>query len=160
MGPLNPHITLRVNKEVLINSSIFSKCNGYMLPETFFTNNENINDLNSKWYCLECKSDLYTHTIESTLQKIGQQLSELPKGSVDACKQFLKLNEPYLHNNHHYVVDIKLALVQLLGQKFTNGIPDITDEDLLIKIKYCRDLIDLTNKLIPGLYVKFSFFKR
>lgn len=122
-----------------------------MLPQTFVFDNEDVNDLNSKWYCLECRSDLYTHTVQTTLQKIGQQLSELPKGSADACKQFVKFNEPYLHNNHHYIVDIKLALVQLLGQKYTKGVPDISDDDLLLKIKYCQDLIELTAKLIPGM---------
>lgn len=135
---------------VLFLTLFFSKCNGYMLPKTFLIKDEEVNDSNSKWYCLECNSDLYTHTVETTLQKIGQQLSEMPKGSVDACKQFINSNLFYLHDNHHYMVDVKLALIQLLGQKYVNGSPIITDEDLLLKIKYCKELIELTHKLIPG----------
>lgn len=121
-----------------------------MLPKTFLIKDEDVNDTNSKWYCLECNSDLYTHTVDTTLQKIGQQLSDLPKGSIDACKQFIKMNSNYLHANHYYIVDIKLALVQLLGQNYVNGMPNITDDDLLLKIKYCKQLIELTTKLIPG----------
>lgn len=115
-----------------------------MVPTTFLNAKD---DPNMKWHCLNCNYELYEHSIQNMLEKIGQQLNSMHKGDIETCRQFIKTNEKYLTQNHYYLTDVKLALINLLGQIDKNR---ISNEDLEEKIKLGQEILEIILKVCPG----------
>lgn len=108
-------------------------------------------EVQSKWYCSECLDEVPNYTIQDILNKVGEELSYMPKGSTSAGKFFIRNNIKYLHPNHFYLTDIKFALSQLIGQEFQGGLTNITDDDLDWKAQLCKSLLDLMRIITPGI---------
>lgn len=65
------------------------------------------------------------------------------------CIKFIEHYSKWLSPNHFYLTEVKIALVQILGQG-VNGIQRITDDRLMLKAKTCKELIDLIEKVAPN----------
>ncbi len=61
------------------------------------------------------------HTLSEKVQyaqyfrSIGEELISLERSNSGACKSFLRKHSQNLHNNHYYLMDVKLALAQMIG---------------------------------------------
>lgn len=83
---------------------------------------------------------------------------ELPKGDIEALKTFLEANSCYLHPNHYLLTEIRLALIQTLGQG-ENGMENVSNEDLEVKLKTCAHLSSLFGILTPGEFFNNTFLQ-
>ena len=94
------------------------------------------------WWCFRY--------VEDVLEKIGQELIGLKRGSVEDCERFLKKYEDVLHPHHFYLMDVKLALCQMYGHLEGQKLIDLTDEMLNTKEALCLELLKLVDVLSPG----------
>ncbi|XP_056644380.1 uncharacterized protein LOC130450172 isoform X2 [Diorhabda sublineata] len=124
-----------------------SNCKGYLLPKTFIDNKTN--DKGSDWYCNECPSKLSPYAVQDLLDRIGKDLTEMPKDNIKECKNFIDSYEELLHPNHYYLTEVKIALINLIGEE-KNGLRDVSEENLQLKLKFCQNLCDLFKQLTPG----------
>lgn len=74
----------------------------------------------------------------------------MEKGTTKAAKDFIKTYEKHLHSNHYYLIDVKLALSQLIGHENEAGLPTVGDEDLEYKARLCQGIANLVKTLAPG----------
>uniref|UniRef100_V5I9L0 Protein msta n=1 Tax=Anoplophora glabripennis TaxID=217634 RepID=V5I9L0_ANOGL len=125
-----------------------SPCNGYLLPKTFIEKNNN--EKGSDWTCTKCTNVFSAYSAQDLLERIGKDLSDMPKGVSQECKNFIKDYESLLHPNHFYLTDVRLALSQIIGQEGQGGLPAVSDEDLELKARLCQGLVNLFKTLIPG----------
>ncbi|XP_076234088.1 SET domain-containing protein SmydA-8 isoform X2 [Calliopsis andreniformis] len=130
---------------VMFNSIKCTKmdCIGYMLPKTFLDQKQ------KNYICATCELEMAYDKVEEVLEKIGVDLASMRKHDVTACKEFLNRYKNVLHPNHFYIIDVTIALAQLIGQE-NRGL-QIVNEDLLIeKIELCKKLNDLLKILAPA----------
>ncbi|XP_057666323.1 SET domain-containing protein SmydA-8-like [Diorhabda carinulata] len=124
-----------------------SNCKGYLLPKTFIDNKTN--DRGSDWCCNECPSKLSPYAVQDLLDRIGKDLTEMPKDNIKECKNFIDSYEELLHPNHYFLTEVKIALINLIGGE-KNGLRDVSEENLQLKLKFCQNLCDLFKQLTPG----------
>lgn len=129
-----------------------------MLPSTFITtttpmSNEKLPD----YTCGKCQQATSWELIEKQLEEIGIELTQMKKNDVEICKNFITKWSKVLHDNHYYLTDVKMALVQLIGQQ-DGGLPACSDEILSEKISLCKKLDELLRKLVPGNIFIYFFF--
>ncbi|KAH0534345.1 SET domain-containing protein SmydA-8-like [Cotesia glomerata] len=122
-------------------------CSGYTLPPTFITplNLEALPD----YVCNKCEQKTPSSDIDKQLEQIGIELATMKKNDVSFCKNFIAKYSKVLHENHYYLTDVKMALVQLIGQQ-DGGLPACSDEVLSEKIALCKKLDELLRKLVPA----------
>ncbi|KAG8038723.1 hypothetical protein G9C98_000278 [Cotesia typhae] len=124
-----------------------SDCSGYILPPTLITplNLEALPD----YACNKCEEKTPCSDIDKQLEQIGIELATMKKNDVLICKNFIAKYSKVLHENHYYLTDVKMALVQLIGQQ-DGGLPACSDEVLSEKIALCKKLDELLRKLVPA----------
>lgn len=115
-----------------------------MLPRSFIINKEERPD----FICNICNFSISWDVAEQIIEKIGIDLSQIKKGDIQACKIFLERHSKTLHENHFYMIDVKLALSQLIGQEkmLTNTEIELISEKILL----CKKLNELFGILVPG----------
>lgn len=74
----------------------------------------------------------------------------MQKNSVQAAKIFISNAAKHVPGNHFYITDVKLAMSEMIGQEFRGGIADVSEEELLLKIKVCKELLSLAEILAPA----------
>lgn len=129
---------------------MFSECNGYLLPKSFIDDEENGKIVD--WKCSKCPGFMNAYSIQDIMERAGKDLSLLEKGNSNSCKDFISTYESYLHPNHYYMTDVKIALTQILGQEYEGGLPNLSDDDLFLKANLCQGLNNMLKILIPGNY--------
>ncbi|KAI5712324.1 hypothetical protein M8J76_002915 [Diaphorina citri] len=122
------------------------QCKGYVLPHLSSSGSE------ETWICHDCKKTTPSDDVHKIIVKIGEDLASMEKQNPEACLKFLKMYDGgrFLHPNHYYLTDVKIALAQLYGQTNPGGIQDLTDEKLAHKIALCKQLVKLTKTIIPA----------
>lgn len=115
-----------------------------MLPKTF------LEEIESEWRCNICRHIAASNVIQDLLNSFGKALQQIDKDSSKACKEFITKAEEKLPKNHYYIVDVKMALSQLLGTEVEPGLPALTEEELELKITICKQMLELTEKLCPA----------
>ena len=101
----------------------------------------------SPWICTVCTTEEKSEYVEAVTRSIGEELIKLEKSNIFSCKNFLKKHSQNLHPNHYYLMDIKLALCQMLA----NSDGDVNIKDLVLKQKLCIELMNVVNVLSPGI---------
>ncbi|XP_045477742.1 SET domain-containing protein SmydA-8-like isoform X1 [Harmonia axyridis] len=122
-------------------------CGGYLLPKTFLEKTDNTK--NSDWHCEKCEETASCFSVQDILERIGTDMIELPKGDPEALKKFIDLNSLYLHPNHYFLTESRLALIQNIGQS-EDGLVNVSDENLDIKAKTAAQLLSLFSVLTPA----------
>ncbi|XP_076664706.1 SET domain-containing protein SmydA-8 isoform X2 [Andrena cerasifolii] len=118
-------------------------CSGFMLPKTYLDPEQ------KEYVCTTCGLKLCYDKVEEILEKIGIDLSNIKKNDITACKEFLSRYKNVLHANHFYIIDVTIALSQLIGVQ-SGGLQAI-DEDLLVeKIELCKKVSDVLKILAPA----------
>ncbi|XP_050298260.1 SET domain-containing protein SmydA-8-like [Anthonomus grandis grandis] len=119
-------------------------CEGKLLPKSFLQTTENL------WRCNKCDYSVENTLVSTLTEKLENEITYLNKNNIFSCKNFLKKLRKILPANNFLLVEVKLALCQLIGQLTANGLADVCDEDLALKRLLCMELIQLTNTLIPS----------
>ncbi|CAH0563605.1 unnamed protein product [Brassicogethes aeneus] len=125
-----------------------NECNGYILPKTFLDNEDG--DKLQDWECNKCKKIMNSYSVHEILERLGKDLSLIEKGSSKSCKEYISHAEDFLHSNHYYLTDAKINLSQLLGHEEKTLLPNLSEDDILLKAKLCRSLTNMIKKLVPG----------
>jgi hypothetical protein len=102
--------------------------------------------------CPEKQEEAY---VSSVITAIGEELVKLEKGSEETCKSFIIKHSQNLHPNHFYLMDVKLALCQMLGKSGperggAGGVEHAKEKELVLKQKLCMEILDVVNKISPG----------
>lgn len=85
--------------------------------------------------------------LQSLLSEISKGMSELDVTDPESCKQFLDSYGRYLHQNNHFMVRVKLSLIQCFdGERLLSA----SWEDLRLVINTCQNLIELAGRLVPA----------
>jgi len=106
------------------------------------------------WTCVCCSATQTSKFVSAVTQSIGEELVSLEKGSIEACQSFIKKHSQNLHPNHYYLMDIKLALCQMIGQSAAgqgHEIFNLTEKELLYKQKIGMELLEVANIISPGI---------
>lgn len=103
----------------------------------------------SLWICTNCEASEMPEYVTAVIRSIGEELIKLEKSNATACKSFLKKHSQNLHYNHFYLMDVKLALCQMIGDT-TDG-NDVPEKDLIMKQKLCLELVNVANIISPGI---------
>ncbi|XP_015112114.1 SET domain-containing protein SmydA-8 [Diachasma alloeum] len=123
-----------------------SNCCGTMLPPTFLVrDNEKCPD----YFCNKCDETMTWQAVDAKLEQIGIELASMKKNDVNECMRFLNKYSKVLHENHFYMVDVKLAMSQMIGQQ-AGGLAAVSDEMLSEKISLCKKLDELFRILMPA----------
>ncbi|KAK4873948.1 hypothetical protein RN001_013308 [Aquatica leii] len=117
-------------------------CDGVVLPKSF-------QSPCSHWSCNICGNQVSTEYATDVTKRVGNELVVMDKGSVDDCKTFLKYYEKLLSLNHAYMIDVKLALAQLIGDG-SQTLQSLPVDDLLYKQQLCKELIDVIKVIAPA----------
>lgn len=123
-------------------------CTGIVLPDTFLVDLQK--DINQPWRCNVCDNALTAQGVQNILERIGHDLEAMQKGDPKSCQLFLDYYGKILHHNHYYLTDVRLALSQLIGQEVEDGLQMVTDDELELKLKSCKEIIDISKTLNPG----------
>lgn len=84
------------------------------------------------------------------MDRAGKDAEAMEKGSEQNCRRYLQHYGKWLPDNHYNMVDIKIALVQIVGSGGPHVIQGTSDEELQLKINYAQQLIALFKKIAPG----------
>ena len=77
----------------------------------------------------------------------------LERAVPEACQSFVKKHSQNLHPNHYYLMDVKLALSQMIGggqQEGQHGQLDMHEKDIVQQQKLCMEILNVANKISPG----------
>ena len=113
-------------------------------------------DHSSTWECNVCKKTEPANYVSAVIRSIGEELVRLERGNPEACQSFVKKHSQNLNPNHYYLMDVKLALSQMIGgQNQGNGaqtgeLNDLHEKDLVQKQKLCMEILNVANKISPG----------
>uniref|UniRef100_A0A1B6C8V2 SET domain-containing protein n=1 Tax=Clastoptera arizonana TaxID=38151 RepID=A0A1B6C8V2_9HEMI len=128
------------------------ECPGSVLPNTFCNeSNENL-----LWECDHCGDVVFAKDAAMLLENIGHEIMSLGEQNILESEKFLKKWESFIHENHHYLVEVRLGLALRYGDDTIEGIKKISDSELEHKIKLCKQLLALFKKLVPGEFRVFG----
>jgi len=125
---------------------------GYLVPLS--PGHPELSDKQEDWRCVSCDSKQQAKFVNAVTQSIGEELVSLEKGSIEGCQSFIKKHSQNLHPNHYYLMDIKLALCQMIGQSAAgqgHEIFNLTEKELLYKQKIGMELLEVANIISPGI---------
>ena len=108
-------------------------------------------DESSDWTCNRCGESKPAQEINELIEMIGKQLISLKRGSVEACEHFLQQYHTVLHPHHFYILDVKLALCQMVGHEQGNNLIDFNEDMLSMKETICLELLKIIDVVCPGM---------
>lgn len=118
---------------------------GYLIPQDPL-------DHSSQWECSGCKKTEPSTYVSAVIRSIGEELVRLERGNPEACQSFVKKHSQNLHPNHYYLMDVKLALSQMIGGQGGGGeLHDLHEKDIVQKQKLCMEILNVANKISPGM---------
>lgn len=100
--------------------------------------------------CNKCSLLCKFAYVNNILDRAGKDAEAMEKGSEQNCIKYLEHYDKWLTTNHYNMVDIKIAVVQIIGSGGPHVIQGISDEELQLKIDYAKQLIELFKKIAPG----------
>lgn len=98
--------------------------------------------------CPTCGNVISYKYISDILNRATKDLAAMNKNDEEMCNKYIDHYFKFLSNNHYLLTEVRISLAQLIGQAF--NIQNISDEKLAYKMKLCRNLISLINKISPG----------
>lgn len=111
-------------------------------------------DHTKSWQCDVCKKTEPAQYVSAVIRSIGEELVRLERVNPEACQSFVKKHSQNLHPNHYYLMDVKLALSQMIGggaQQGQQGQLDMHEKDIVQQQKLCMEILNVANKISPGI---------
>ena len=113
-------------------------------------------DPGTSWECNSCKKTEPANYVNAVIRSIGEEIVRLERGSPEACQSFVRKHSQNLHPNHYYLMDVKLALCQMIGGQGSGiDLHDLHEKDIVQKQKLCMEILNVANKISPGTNVHF-----
>jgi len=126
-----------------------NSCTGYLSAVSPTASDDD--GSSSLWECNVCKkSEVAGGYVDKVIRSIGEELVRLERGVPEACQNFIKKHSQNLHPNHYYLMDVKLALSQMIGQQ-ANTLNELSEKDLVYKQKLCMEILGVANVISPGI---------
>lgn len=79
------------------------------------------------------------------LEHTGRDLQAMQKENVENCIRFIEHYSKFLSPHHFYLIDVKIALAQIIGD-----VQSLSEDRLNMKAKMCKEIIDVVNKVAPA----------
>ena len=109
-------------------------------------------DPGTSWECNSCKKTEPANYVNAVIRSIGEEIVRLERGSPEACQSFVRKHSQNLHPNHYYLMDVKLALCQMIGGQGSGiDLHDLHEKDIVQKQKLCMEILNVANKISPGM---------
>lgn len=123
-----------------------ANCNGLLLPE-------NVKNWRGDWICNKCRGSVEAKLISNIESRASVDQQAMQKDNEQHCNLYISHYSRWLAPNHHYIVCVKLSLSQIIGGGHPEAIKTISDDNLMNKIKICQELINLFEKICPGIWM-------
>jgi hypothetical protein len=98
---------------------------------------------------MSCKNIVTFEKVNKCIEHIGRDLTAMEKENEGNCIKFIEHYSKWLSPNHFYIIDVKIALSQIIGAG-VNGIQRVSDDRLKLKAKSCSELIAIIEKIAPN----------
>lgn len=118
-------------------------CTGLLLPE-------DVKNWYGDWVCNKCRGSVAAKEISTILDRAKVDNEAMQKNNEKHCNMYITHYSRWLGPNHHFIVDVKVSLSQIIGGESAEAIKKISDETLMNKIKLCQELIQLFEKICPA----------
>ena len=69
----------------------------------------------------------------------------------ETCEKFILIHSRILHAQHAHMLDVKHSWLHLLGHSEGHLMADLTDKQLQIKEDTARSILQVADKIIPGM---------
>ena len=76
----------------------------------------------------------------------------------ETCEKFILIHSRILHAQHAHMLDVKHSWLHLLGHSEGHLMADLTDKQLQIKEDTARSILQVADKIIPGMTFCDSIF--
>jgi hypothetical protein len=76
----------------------------------------------------------------------------------ETCEKFILIHSRILHAQHAHMLDVKHSWLHLLGHSEGHLMADLTDKQLQIKEDTARSILQVADKIIPGMTFSVSIF--
>ena len=121
-----------------------SMCPGHLMP---------IDPLNvdSNWKCDKCDNEQRASGIRAGNTQIVEEMKSLDRHNLTSLAKFLSKYEALLGSSNHHIVEIKFAIMMMLGNNDGYPLGSLTKELLEMKENFATQLLDIANKIEPGL---------
>lgn len=116
---------------------------------------------NAPWKCNRCNYIVTGQSMLLLVDTVFKELDDIDGSDADALEGFLDKYRNVFHMNHYLCICAKHSLCQLYGRTEEYLIQNLSLELLQRKEKYCRELLNVVDKIEPGLSRlrgKFRFF--
>lgn len=111
----------------------------------------NSNKIASPWSCESCSSKLSHSQVSEIVQDIANKIKEWTYSQpVENWSEILTKIDQNLHPNHYLVFKLKKAIITKLKGP-------LKLEKLEEKLGYCEQVLEIVNKLDPGLTLQRAF---
>ncbi len=108
----------------------------------------------SSWVCDACGSAESHEYVGAVVKSIGEELLRLERSDTHACKKFLKKHLQNLHSNHFFLMDVRLAMIQMIGKNDDNNKElhedKESEKELALKQRLSVELQEVVNVISPG----------
>ena len=110
------------------------------------------NSLNSEasFGCEECNNSQKASQIRTGNMTIANELKELDRSRLENLTGFLVKYQPILGPTNAHTVEIKYAIVMLLGNRRSYTLENLNQEQLELKAALAKELLELATKVEPG----------
>lgn len=105
---------------------------------------------NGAWKCNMCSLSLQGDSVKALLKTLYNELEDIGPHNVRKQEEFLIKYRNVLTPNHYLFLSAKYSLCQVLGKMEGYVINELSEEYLLKKETYCRQLLAIVAILEPG----------
>lgn len=107
-------------------------------------------DNESLFQCTKCTNTNKASQVKQTSMKITSELKEMDRSNPVNLSAFLTKYQRLLAPNNHHMVEVKFALVSLLGNRPNYQLDQISLELLMLKHKCAEELLEVADRIEPG----------
>jgi len=131
-----------------------SRCKGFrdnvQMDDNQYLTPVNPLDPETSWRCGKCTNIQKFSQIKAGNESIKQELSSISSYDFNGLLTFLHKNEQMLGQNNHHIVEAKYKIVNLLGNRQDYELENLSMEQLQIKERFCRELLNVADKIESG----------
>ena len=120
-----------------------SQCPGHLLSKDPL-------NVDSNWKCDKCDNEQRASGIKAGNASIVSEMKALDRHSLASLAQFLTKYEKLLGSTNHHIVEIKYAIMMMLGNNGRYSLETLTREQLDMKENFATQLLDIADKIEPG----------
>ena len=121
-----------------------SMCPGRLMPKDPL-------NVDSNWKCDQCDNEQRASGIRAGNTQIVEEMKALDRHNLTALAKFLSKYELLLGPSNHHIVEIKYAIMMMLGNNDRYPLGSLTRELLEMKENFAAQLLDIASKIEPGL---------